>query len=81
MLSVSDVLDILSIPLLGIVPEDQEILRASNVGAPITLNGSTSPAARAYRDASRRLAGETVPIVVPDEKKSLFDRLFSRRAA
>ncbi len=81
MLSVADVLDILSIPLLGIVPEDQEILKASNVGAPITMNGATSPAARAYRDASRRLSGETLPIVVPDEKKSLFNRLFSRRAA
>jgi septum site-determining protein MinD len=81
MLSVADVLDILSIPLLGIVPEDQEILKASNVGAPITMNGSASPAARAYRDASRRLVGETVPMAALDEKKGLFNRLFSRRAA
>jgi septum site-determining protein MinD len=82
MLSVADVLDILSVPLLGIVPEDQEILRASNIGAPITINGSASPAARAYRDAARRLIGETIPIAVPDEKKkTLFNRLFSRRAA
>ena len=81
MLSVEDVLDILSIPLLGIVPEDQEVLRASNLGAPITINGSASPAARAYRDASRRLIGETVPMSPPDEKKTLLNRLFSRRAA
>ncbi len=81
MLSVADVLDILSIPLLGIIPEDQEILRASNVGAPVTISGSASPAARAYRDAARRLAGETVPMTAPDEKKTFFNRLFSRRAA
>ena len=81
MLSIADVLDILSIPLLGIVPEDQEVLRASNVGAPLTINGSASPAARAYRDAARQLAGETAPIVVPEEKKTFFNRLFSRRAA
>jgi septum site-determining protein MinD len=81
MLSVEDVLDILSIPLLGIVPEDQEILRASNVGAPITMNGSASLAARAYRDAARRLTGETLPMAIPDGKKTLFNRLFSRRAA
>jgi septum site-determining protein MinD len=81
MLSVADVLDILSIPLIGIVPEDQEILRASNVGSPITINGSQSPAARAYRDAARRISGETIPISIPDEKKTLFNRLFSRRAA
>ena len=42
MLSVADVLDILSIPLLGIIPESQEVLRASNVGAPVTMNGSAS---------------------------------------
>jgi septum site-determining protein MinD len=81
MLSVADVLDILSIPLIGIVPEDQEILRASNVGAPITINGSMSPAARAYHDAARRLAGEAVPMAPPDAKKTFFNRLFSRRAA
>jgi septum site-determining protein MinD len=81
MLSVADVLDILSIPLLAIVPEDQEILRASNIGAPITINGSSSPAARAYREAARNLAGDAAPIVIPEEKKTLFTRLFSRRAA
>ena len=81
MLSVADVLDILSIPLLAIVPEDQEILRASNVGAPITINGSSSPAARAYRDAARNLAGDSAPIAIPEERKGLFNRLFSRRAA
>src|SRR5947209_4514090 len=39
MLSVADVLEILSVPLLGIIPESEDILRASNVGAPITMNG------------------------------------------
>ena len=81
MLTVADVLDILSIPLIGIIPESEEILRASNVGAPVTLKGSASPAARAYHEAARRLAGETVPVMVPDEKKTLLNRLFGRRAA
>ena len=81
MLSIEDVLDILSIPLLGVIPESEEILRASNLGAPITINGSVSPAARAYREAARRLAGETVPIAIPNEKKTFLNRLFGRRAA
>jgi septum site-determining protein MinD len=81
MLGVADVLDILAIPLLGIIPESEEILRASNLGAPVTMNGSAGPAGRAYREAARRLAGETVPMVAPDEKKTLFNRLFGRRAA
>ena len=58
MLSVEDVLEILSIPLLGIIPESHEILRASNLGAPITMNAAASPAGRAYHEAARRLAGE-----------------------
>jgi len=81
MLSVADVLDILSIPLLGIIPESADILRASNLGAPITMNNTVSLAGRAYRDAARRLAGETVPLVIPDEKKTFINRLFGRRAA
>src|SRR5271169_6568189 len=81
MLSVADVLDILSIPLLGIIPESEEILRASNLGAPVTINGSAGPAGRAYREAARRLAGETVPMVIPDEKKTFLNRFFGRRAA
>ena len=81
MLSIEDVLDILSIPLLGVIPESEEILRASNLGAPVTINGSVSPAARAYREAARRLVGETVPIAIPNEKKTFLNRLFGRRAA
>ena len=70
MLSVADVLEILSIPLLGVIPESEEILRASNLGAPVTINGSASQAARAYREAALRLVGEPAPILVLDEKKT-----------
>jgi len=78
MLSVADVLEILSVPLIGIIPE-----RASNIGAPITMNssGSNGAAAKAYRDAARRLSGEPVPLAMPSEKKAFFSRLFGRRAA
>jgi septum site-determining protein MinD len=80
MLGVADVLDILSIPLIGVIPESEEILRASNVGEPVTIS-SGSLAARAYREAARRVAGETLPMVIPDGRKTLFTRLFGRRAA
>jgi septum site-determining protein MinD len=81
MLSIDDVLEILSIPLLGIIPESEDVLRASNVGAPVTLSAATTAPARAYQDAVRRLKGETVPMVIPGEKKPLFARIFGRRAA
>jgi septum site-determining protein MinD len=81
MLKVEDVLDILSIPLLGIIPESEEVLRASNIGTPVTISNPLSAPARAYGDAARRLKGESVDIVIPSDKKSLLGKLFGRRAA
>ena len=69
MLSIDDILEILATPLLGIIPESQEVLKASNVGAPVTLNNAASAPARAYNDAARRLMGEEVAMVaVPAER-------------
>jgi septum site-determining protein MinD len=81
MLKTEDVLEILSIPLLGIIPESEEVLRASNLGSPITLLNPTSAPARAYVDAAKRLRGETLAIVVPLERKGLIGRLFGRKVA
>jgi septum site-determining protein MinD len=81
MLSIDDVLEILSIPLLGIVPESQDVLRASNVGTPVTLANASSGPARAYLDAVRRLRGESVDMRTPTTKVGLLNRLFGRRAA
>ncbi len=81
MLKTEDVLEILSIPLLGIIPESQEVLRASNIGSPVTLSSPESAPARAYFDAARRLRGETVPVNVPEDRRGLVQRLFSRRVA
>src|SRR5207249_8813953 len=81
MLSIEDVLEILATPLLGIVPESQDVLRASNVGSPVTLNSAASAPARAYIDAARRLMGEAVDMTVPAERRGLMNRLLGRRAA
>ncbi|UTD26720.1 septum site-determining protein MinD [Bradyrhizobium sp. WD16] len=81
MLSIDDILEILATPLLGIIPESQDVLRASNVGSPVTLNNAASVAARAYADAARRLCGETIAMMVPAERKRFMDRLLGRRAA
>ena len=81
MLKTEDVLDILSIPLLAIIPESQEVLRASNLGCPVTLTNPLCAPARAHADAARRLKGEEVPMSLPVERKSFLDKLFMRRAA
>jgi septum site-determining protein MinD len=81
MLKVEDVLDILSVPLLGIIPESDQVLRASNVGQPVTLASPLSAPARAYGDAARRLLGDTVTMNVPQERFKLLSRIFGGRAA
>ncbi|MFO1096732.1 MAG: septum site-determining protein MinD [Xanthobacteraceae bacterium] len=81
MLNISDVLEILSLPLLGIIPESEDVLRASNIGTPVVLNNPASAAARAYLEAARRLMGEELNVTVPSEKRGLFNKLFGRRAA
>jgi septum site-determining protein MinD len=81
MLNIKDVLDILSTPLLGIVPESEEVLRASNVGSPVTLSDPGSAPARAYMDAANRLKGQEIPMTIPTERRRIFDKLFGRRAA
>src|SRR6202045_3055756 len=64
MLSIDDELEILSCPLLGIIPESKEVRLASNVGSPVTLNNAMSAPARAYFDAARRLKGKDIPMVL-----------------
>jgi septum site-determining protein MinD len=81
MLRIDDVLEILSTPLLGIIPESQAVLRASNLGSPVTLNEPTNAAARAYVEAARRLDGEEIPMVLPTDRRGILDRLLGRRAA
>jgi septum site-determining protein MinD len=81
MLKVEDVLEILSIPLLGIIPESEEVLKASNVGSPVTLNNPNSAPSRAYFDAAKRLRGESVDVVIPLERTGFIGRLFGRRVA
>ena len=65
MLAVNDVTDILALPLLGLVLEDEQVIVSTNRGEPLTLNGADSPAARAYTNVARRLQGEDVPLIDP----------------
>lgn len=76
MLGVDDVLDILAIPLLGVIPESPAVLKASNSGEPVILD-TESDAGLAYSDAVSRLVGEKVEFrFLEQEKKSLLRRLF-----
>jgi septum site-determining protein MinD len=76
MLSVEDVVDILAIPLLGVIPESPAVLKASNAGEPVILD-TESDAGKAYQDVIERLLGETVEFrFLQVEQKSILSRLF-----
>jgi septum site-determining protein MinD len=76
MLGMEDILEILAVPLIGVIPESQSVLQASNSGTPIILD-KQSDAGQAYDDFVRRFLGETVPHrFLEVEKKGLFKRLF-----
>jgi len=76
MLSLEDVNEILSIPVLGVIPESQSVLKASNSGMPVILD-KNSDAGQAYADAVSRLLGEQVQHRFMGDKSSWIKRLFS----
>ncbi|MEA5419034.1 septum site-determining protein MinD [Spirulina sp. CCNP1310] len=63
MMSVDDVLEILAIPLLGVIPDDERIITASNRGEPIALSQERALPAIAFSNIARRLDGEEVPFL------------------
>jgi septum site-determining protein MinD len=78
MLSLEDIQDILRIPLIGVIPESETVLQASNQGVPaVHIKGSD--VSEAYKDVITRFMGEEVPLRFVDAQKTgLFKRLFGR---
>ena len=78
MLSVEDVLEILGIPLLGVIPESQTVLQSSNAGVPVILEDG-SDAGTAYGDLVDRFLGKNLPhrFITP-QKKGFLKRLFGK---
>lgn len=74
MLSPEDVLDLLAIELLGIVPEDENVIIASNRGAPVA-HDPKSRAGQAFRNIAKRLKGENVPFLDLESQGSLWERI------
>jgi septum site-determining protein MinD len=77
MLSTDDVLDILAVPLIGIIPEDEGILVSSNRGTPAAMDDK-SRAGQAFRNIARRLCGETVPFLPMEDNRGFFQKLAAR---
>ena len=72
MMSTEDVLEILAIDLIGVVPDDQSIIVATNKGEP-AVTDSKSAAGQSYRDIVRRIMGEEVPF--EDKKENIIEKI------
>ena len=80
MITLEDIIDILGIKLIGVVPDDEEIIVSTNKGEPAILN-SKSEAGKAYSNIARRILGEDVPLMELKDSNNFFGRLkklFSR---
>lgn len=75
MLSPDDIMDILAIDLIGLVPEDDDILVSTNRGAPAAMDPDNNRAGRAFVNIGRRLMGETVPFLPLEDDSTWFQRL------
>jgi septum site-determining protein MinD len=79
MLSQGDILDILSVNLIGVVPEDDSVIKASNSGEPLSFDQRT-PAGEAYSNIAARILGEEVPLLpldsMPDSILSSLKKMF-----
>ncbi|WP_010270848.1 septum site-determining protein MinD [Paenibacillus senegalensis] len=74
MLDIDEICSVLAIDLLGVVPDDELVIKAANSGEPTVMNPA-SRAALAYRNIARRIMGDTVPLMALEEKPSFFKKM------
>ena len=74
MLSTEDVVDLLAIDLLGIIPEDKQVIIATNQGSPVALDGK-APSGQAFRNVAGRLLGQNIPLMPLKSSDGMFGRL------
>lgn len=73
MLDIDGILQVLNIDLIGIVPDDERVIKAANTGEPTVMNPD-SPAAIAYRNIARRILGDNVPLMQLEQKQGVLTR-------
>ena len=73
MMSVDDVTEILSVPLIGAIPDDEQVVIGTNQGSPVV--GNDSRAGRAYQNICKRLLGLEVPFLDMNRDGGFFSKL------
>ena len=81
MMDVDDIVDLLSIDLIGVVPDDEYIITQTNKGEPVISNRK-APSGKAYMEIAKRILGENIEVTIPGREKGLFakfKRLFGKK--
>ena len=76
MMDVDDIVDLLSIDLIGVVPDDEYVVTQTNKGEPVVSNRK-APSGRAYLEIARRILGETIEVTIPGREKGFLAKLKS----
>jgi len=74
MLTIEDTQEVLGLDLIGVVPDDEDIIRSSNIGEPASAE-KKSLAGRAYRNIARRILGEEVPLIDFEQGNGFFGKM------
>ena len=74
MMDVEDIVDLLSIDLIGVVPDDEYIITQTNKGEPVVIK-EKAPSGKAYTEIARRILGENIDVTVPGRKEGLFSKM------
>jgi len=74
MMDVDDIVDLLSIDLIGVVPDDEYIITQTNKGEPVIKN-KKAPSGKAYIEISKRILGENIEVTIPGKEKGFFNKL------
>ena len=76
MMDVDDIVDLLSIDLIGVVPDDEYIITQTNKGEPVIQNRK-APSGKAYMEIAKRVLGEKIEVTIPGREKGLWQRIKS----
>lgn len=76
MMDVDDIIDLLSIDLIGVVPDDEYIITQTNKGEPVVQNRK-APSGKAYMEIARRVLGENIEVTIPGREKGFFEKIKS----
>ena len=76
MMEVEDIVDLLSVDLIGVVPDDEYIITQTNKGEPVIRN-KRAPSGKAYIEIARRILGENIEVTIPGREKGLWAKIKS----